>query len=216
MAFFFQIVLAVIGFVLSFFGAGYVALCAIDTWRLIALPIYGTLMMVAFYVLCRSDITAWVRRPVFGFALACPLLVATASYGQPVLTVLTGMVAAVVLLSVLRNGFGLSGKSISIAWMSAFVLPVFIFTLDHAFFAGRMFVFKWSQIEHPFFWSPYKVGEPERHGRKCIYVYDWNGADPCAVAIVWGWSIYPKFVDLGDKRPEGSLLGIPAIQNVMR
>lgn len=91
-----------------------------------------------------------------------------------------------------------------------------VFGVDHLALGGRLAVFKWVHINHPFFFTPYEIRPAEREGRKAVYVFDLNGADPTAVAFVWGWSLFPKIVDLPEARPEGSLLANRTIQEVIR
>lgn len=214
MAAFARISMAVLAFGISFLGAAYVLMWAVGSQEAWILLCYAVPFGIVLRILRRRVISQVVRGILLGFALACPVLLALVSYGRFSLTVLVGAIALTVLTAILLKGFGPMGKVFPLSWVAALVLPLLVFFFDHTVFRGHIFAFKWSRVEHPFFFSPYELGEPERHGRKAIYVYDWNGADPSAVALVWGWSLYPKFVDLGDKRPDGSLLAIPSIRKV--
>lgn len=215
MAVFLRINLVLVAFGISFLGAAFCVMWAAGSWEAWALLFYAVPLALVLLALRNSGRSLELRAALQAFALACPVLLAVISYGRLTLTIVVGTIALSVLVVILCRGFGPMGKLLPVSWIAAFVLPATAFFFDHAIFCGRIFVFKWSQIEHPF-WSPYQRGSPEQHGPKAIYVYDMNGMDPAAVALVWGWSVYPKFVDLGERRPEGPLLAVPAIQEVLR
>ncbi len=106
-----------------------------------------------------------------------------------------------------------SSSAVRTAFFSTIIVALahwIVLGFDHLAFSGNIAAFKWARIEHPF-WRPFEIREPERHGRKVIRVFDMNGADPSAVAFIWGWSLFPKFAWLEEARPEGSMVAYSSV-----
>jgi hypothetical protein len=91
-----------------------------------------------------------------------------------------------------------------------------IFAADHLAIGGRVFAFKWLHLDHPVF-GPSEPLLVERDSRCAIYLYDmsrcvWTDYQ----AVIWGWSMFPKIVDLGDEKPVGILANHSKIQGAIR
>ncbi|HBJ85077.1 MAG TPA: hypothetical protein DDZ88_14640 [Verrucomicrobiales bacterium] len=145
-------------------------------------------------------------------ALAC----AAFFYCWPRASLAMGALAGISSVVLMRRQFSGPARSVLIFGVIVAFSQWIVFVADHVLLGGRFAAFKWSHIEHPFFGTPYEIRPTERSGRKAIYVFDRNGADPAAVALVWGWSLFPKFIDLDEARPEGSMMHLPEIQEVIR
>ncbi len=203
-----------LGLFLAFLGGGYVLLLVTGDGRLLVVAAIYVAILVGLFFAAAGD--GWFSRFSTGFLVGSAVLAGFTSYGYLLPSLVVALVGAACLVLLRKSQFGVRTKPICIAWMIVCAVGIFAFASDHLLFLGRLFAFKWSRIEHPIFWTPFEIRPPELHGRKSIHLFDYNGADPSAVAIVWGWSLFPKFAYPEEPRPTGLLLNNKAIQEVAR
>jgi len=208
-----RIIQNLFGLVFGFFGSGYVLLWFNSGRVWTPLAIYCLLLAAAFHASSRQ---VWFRGLAASFCLGTALMAGISSYGYMVPTVLLVLAGFVCATFFRKTSFGNRANFACGAWVAACVASTTARALDHWLLAGQLFAFKWSRVEHPIAWTPYEIRPVDKIGRKASYFYDYNGADPSAVAILWGWNLFPKFAFPDEARPEGALLNNKAIQEAIR
>ena len=203
-----------LGFVLALLGGGYVLLLVSNDGRMLFVAAVYLAILVGLFV--ASSYKGWFSRFSTGFSVGSAGIAGLTSYGYllPILFVMLFGVTCWILIR--KSQFGSRTQPVCRAWITVCAIGISAFASDHLIFSGRLFAFKWSQIEHPIFWTPFEIRPPELHGRNAIYLFDYNGADPSAVAILWGWSVFPEFAYPEEPRPTGLLLNNKAIQEALR
>lgn len=209
---FFQLMLGLVFTVVGFFG-GWFALLTYRVWRFPWQLCLALLLLVgAVYFFASKKRSSWVRFPSFGFMVGAGSLGAALSYGRPLES---AILAGVVFLFLAASYWFKAVRSSSILFALLLTLGWITFAADHAIFGGQVYAWKWRVIEHPIF-SPTGFSKIEHHGRRTIYVTDTGFVDPCVVAVVWGWQVFPKSVFLGDREPAGRLVDDPRIEEAIR
>jgi hypothetical protein len=209
---FFQLMLGLLFAVVGFLGCWF-ALLTYRVWRFPWQLCLAVLLLVgAVYLFADKKRSSWVRLPSFGFMGGAGSLGAALSYGRPLESaILVGVVslfwAASYWFKAVRSSSLLFVVPLAFGWIT--------FVTDHAVFGGQIYAWKWRVIEHPIF-SPTGFSKIEHHGRRTIYVTDTGFVDPCVVAVVWGWQVFPKSVYLGDNEPDGRLIDDPRIEEAIR
>lgn len=91
-----------------------------------------------------------------------------------------------------------------------------ILVADHLILHGRVYSLKWLSLDHPIF-GPSEPLQAERDERRAIYLYDMSR---CLMtnyqAVVWGWTVFPNVVELGESMPTKPLASHPMIQEVIQ
>ncbi|MBL9178047.1 MAG: hypothetical protein JNM65_08285 [Verrucomicrobiaceae bacterium] len=209
---FFQLMLGLVFTVVGFFG-GWFALLTYRVWRFPWQLCLALLLLVgAVYFFANEKRSSWVRSPSFGFMVGAGTLGVTLSYGRPLES---AFLAGIALLLFSGSHWFKAIRASSILFALLLAFGWIIFVADHAVFSGQVYAWKWRVVEHPIF-SPTGFSKIEHHGRRTIYVTDTGFVDPCVVAVVWGWQVFPKSVYLGDNEPEGRLIDDPRIKEVIR
>jgi hypothetical protein len=203
-----------LGLFLAFLGGGYVLLLVTGDGRLLVVAAIYVAILFGLFFAAAGD--GWFSRFSTGFLIGSAVVAGFTSYGYLLPSLVLTLVGATCLVLLRKSQFGFRTKPVCVAWMIVSAVCIFAFASYHLLFSGRIFAFKWSRIEHPIFWTPFEIRSAELHGRKAIHLFDYNGADPSAVAIVWGWSLFPKFAYPEDPRPTGLLLNNKAIQEAIR
>jgi hypothetical protein len=203
-----------LGFVLALLGGGYVLLLVSSDGRMLFVAAVYLAILVGLFV--ASSYKGWFSRFSTGFSVGSAGIAGLTSYGYLLPSLCVTLVGVTCGILFGKSQLGFRTKPVCRAWIVVCAVGIFTFVSDHLIFSGRLFAFKWSRIEHPIFWTPFEIRSPEMHGRKAIHLFDYNGADPSAVAIVWGWSLFPKFAYPEEPRPTGLLLNNKAIQEALR
>lgn len=212
---FFQIMLGLVFTVVGFFGCW----LAFLRWRNMsywwALLLALALLATAVWLNAQLPNSRWLSVMAIGYGFGAALITLAFSYGSAEHTwgfiILTAFVAGTT-VTFARNK---RPKTILRIWVSAFVISIIALSADHLILHGRLFAWKWRVIEHPVF-TPFEIQSAERHGRKAIYLFDMNGPDSSAVALIWGWSLFPKFAFPENSRQKGILFEDKAIQEMIR
>ncbi len=207
-----------LGLFLAFLSGGFVLLRVTGHGRLDGrmLLTAGVYLAILFGLFLASSRKGGFGRFSAGYSVGSAFLAGLTSYGYKLPSLLVAFIGIACWIIIRKSRFGSRTKPVCGAWMAVSAAGIVIFASDHLLFSGRLFAFKWSRIERPIFFTRFEIRPPELHGRKAIHLFDYNGADPSAVAIVWGWSLFPKFAYPEEPRPTGLLLNNKAIQEVAR
>lgn len=199
-------------FLAGMFGAGVAHLKYTLVWSVYGFIVLGIVaLLVLIGLLCArlgKEAAACLESLLAGITLALGILI----YGWTVTSL--SMLGVVMLLRMLA-------AKASILRVIRFGIVVvicqwIIFTVDHLAMGGRIFAYKWLHVDHPVF-GPAEPLRVEQHGRHAIYLYDmsrclWTDYK----VVIWGWSVFPKIVDLGDEEPLGVLANHAKIQEAIR
>ena len=201
--------------VVGFFG-GWLAFLRwrnMSNWWALLLAL--ALLATAVWLNAHRSNSHWLSIMAIGYGFGAALITLAISYGRSADTlgfiILTALVAGLT-VTFARNK---RPKTLLRIWVSAFVISIIALSADHLILHGRLFAWKWRVIEHPVF-TPFEIQSAERHGRKAIYLFDMNGPDSSAAALIWGWSLFPKFAFPENSRPKGILFEDKAIQEMIR
>ncbi len=209
---FFQSMLGLLFTAVGFFGC-WLALLTYRVWRFPwQLCLAVLLLLGAVYLVADKKTSCWVRFPSFGFIVGAGTLGVALSYGRPMES---AILVGVALLFFAASYWFKAIRSSSLLFVVPMAFGWIIFVADHTFFEGQIYAWKWRVIEHPIF-NPTGFSKIEHHGRRTIYVTDTGFVDPCVVAVVWGWQVFPKIVHLGDNEPDGRLIDDPRIEEAIR
>lgn len=203
-----------LGFVLALLGGGYFLLLVSSDGRMLFVAAVYLAILVGLFV--ASSYKGCFSRFSTGYSVGSAGIAGLTSYGYLLPSLFVMLVGVTCWILIRKSQFGSRTQPVCMAWITVCAISISAFASDHLIFSGRLFAFKWSQIEHPIFWTPFEIRPPELHGRNAIYLFDYNGADPSAVAILWGWSVFPDFAYPEEPRPTGLLLNNKAIQEALR
>ena len=208
----FRWTLRVTAFLAGMIGTGVAHLRYSLVWRIdgfIVLGVVALLVLIGLlYARLGKEAAAYLESLLAGITLALGILFygwTVASLSMLGVAMILGMLASKAsILRVIRFGIVV----VICQWS--------IFAVDHLAIGGRIFALKWLHVDHPVF-GPSEPLLVERDSRCAIYLYDmsrcvWTDYR----AVIWGWSIFPKVVELGDEKPVGVLASHSKIQEAIR
>lgn len=204
--------LPVTSFLAGMIGTGVAHLCYSLVWRIDGLIVLGVVALLALigllYARLGKEAAACLESLLAGISLALGILFygwTVASLSMLGVAMLLGVLAAKAsILRVIRFGIVV----VICQWS--------IFAVEHLATGGRIFAYKWLHVDHPFF-GPSEPLRVEKHGRHAIYLYDMSRCVwPNYKVVIWGWSVFPKIVDLGDEEPLGTLANHIKIREAIR
>jgi len=208
----FRWTLHVTAFLAGMIGTGVAHLRYSLVWRIDGLIVLGVVALLVLigllYARLGKESAFCLESLLAGITLALGILFYgwnVASLSMLVVAMLLGMLASKAsILRVIRFG------------LVVVICQWSIFAVDHLAIGGRIFALKWLHLDHPVF-GPSEPLLVELDSRCAIYLYDmsrcvWTDYK----ALIWGWSIFPKVVDLGDEKPVGILASHSKIQEEIR
>ena len=212
----FRWTLRMTAFLAGLIGAGIAPLRYSLVWRIDGFIVLGVVGLLVLCLLMRCRLREGTAACFVSLLAGIILAEGALFYGWPVTSL--SMLGVAVLFGLLWTKGSLPAPIFRVMRFAIVVVICqwSIFAADHLAIGGRIFAFKWLHLDHPVF-GPSEPLLVERDSRCAIYLYDisrcvWTDYQ----AVIWGWSIFPKIVDLGDEKPVGILTNHSKIQGAIR